>query len=457
VSSVAYKRVGSVEQYLRVYAEPEAALAGRLTRRFERAVVVPVCAESADFLEGYTRAFEGARGATLCVVVVNGSEDAEPAVHAENARCFAELLDRLIDPARVAETPALWSGRLRRAPSAELLVVDRQSASSRLPEKQGVGLARRIGSDIALALYASGALRSPWIATSDADVELPEDYFSQLEQPGGDAVVVTYPFEHVPSGAADVDRASALYDVFLRYYVLGLASAGSPYAFHTIGSTLVVREDAYAAVRGFPRRNAAEDFYLLNKLAKVGPVARPASAPIRIRSRLSARVPFGTGRAVARIRAEQAESRELKLYDPDTFAVLNVLFQYFGHFAAQRDLERAEPILEQAGPARQTLGRFLEDLRTRQVLCDAARESPSERQLWRRIHTWFDAFRTLKLVHALRDAVFPELDWRVALARAGFLRGESLGSELEPARVCQALRRLEGTLPSRVGPTLPAR
>ena len=140
MSSVSYKRVGSVEQYLRAYAEPEAALApARGAVRTRR--VVPGCAESVDFLDGYTRAFEGAPGPTLCVVVVNGAEDAEPAVHAENARCFAQLLDRLIDPARVAETPALWWGRLRRAPSAELLVVDRQSVSFRLPEKQGVGLA----------------------------------------------------------------------------------------------------------------------------------------------------------------------------------------------------------------------------------------------------------------------------------------------------------------------------
>jgi hypothetical protein len=38
----------------------------------------------------------------------------------------------------------------------------------------------------------------------------------------------------------------------------------------------------------------------------------------------------------------------------------------------------------------------------------------------RAFHTWFDAFRTLKLVHALRDGGFPSLDYRVALAEAPF-------------------------------------
>ena len=45
--------------------------------------------------------------------------------------------------------------------------------------------------------------------------------------------------------------------------------ARSPYAFHTIGSTMAVSANHYAKVRGFPKREAGEDFYLLNKLAKV--------------------------------------------------------------------------------------------------------------------------------------------------------------------------------------------
>lgn len=455
MSSSSYKRVGSVEQYLRVYAEPEAALALRLTPVFERAIVVPVCAESAEFIDGYTGAFQSARGQTLCVVVVNGARDAEAAVHAANARCFAELLRRLSEPLLVADMPQLWVGRLRCAPAATLLVVDRQSAGARLPEKQGVGLARRIGADIALALHAAQRVRSPWIATSDADVELPESYFAELEARAQDVVAITYPFEHVAAGAAGVDRASALYEVFLRYYVLGLACAGSPYACHTIGSTLALREDAYAAVRGFPKRNAGEDFYVLNKLAKVGPIARLSAPPIRIRSRLSARVPFGTGRSVTRICAEQAAQRDFTLYDPRTFQVLAALFAYFADFAAHRDLERAESLLEPAAGARPVLGRFLAGLDARRVLIEAAREAPGTRALWRRLHTWFDAFRTLKLVHALRDAVFPELPWRAALSAAALCPDEPSCAELDPAAACRALIRRESALPDVIGPTLP--
>src|SRR6185295_2791724 len=112
--------------------------------------------------------------------------------------------------------------------------------------------------------------------------------------------VVLARFRHEATGDAALDGAHALYEVRLRYDVLGLASAGSPWAMHAIGSTLAVGVEAYAAVRGFPRRMAGEDFHLLAKLAKIGRVVRAGGEPIRLRSRSSDRVPFGTGAAVAR-------------------------------------------------------------------------------------------------------------------------------------------------------------
>ena len=66
-----------------------------------------------------------------------------------------------------------------------------------------------------------------------------------------------------------------------------------------MGSCLAVRPEAYAAVRGFPRKNAAEDFYVLDKLAKVGTIARLAGTPLLLEGRLSDRVPFGTGKALS--------------------------------------------------------------------------------------------------------------------------------------------------------------
>ena len=46
----------------------------------------------------------------------------------------------------------------------------------------------------------------------------------------------------------------------MSYYVAGLAMAGSGYAHHSLGSTIAVHAKSYAAVRGYPKRSAGEDF-----------------------------------------------------------------------------------------------------------------------------------------------------------------------------------------------------
>jgi hypothetical protein len=58
----------------------------------------------------------------------------------------------------------------------------------------------------------------------------------------------------------------------------------------------------------------------------------------------------------------------------------------------------------------------------------------------RHFHTWFDAFRTLKLIHALRDGGLPSLHWREALAEAPFTGlSASTVEEAEPLRMLLAV------------------
>ncbi len=116
--------------------------------------------------------------------------------------------------------------------------------------------------------------------------------------------------------------ATALYELRLHHYVRGLEYAGSPYAFHTLGSCLAVSFEGYAQVRGFPKRSGGEDFHLLNKLAKTGPVIRLAGDCIELASRHSQRAPFGTGAAVARISNAGMPLTLPLFYHPACFAAL---------------------------------------------------------------------------------------------------------------------------------------
>ena len=173
----------SVERYLQRYAEPEVGLISGLHGGWQHAVVVPGCAELEGvppLLASLERAAAQSSGRSLAVLVVNGREDASSAVHETNRQLLGELGG---------------AGLRSHSATLDLLVIDRASSGQRLPSRQGVGLARKIGCDVVTALHASGQVSSRWIWTTDGDVEVPVDYFTTIT-PDSDAVAVNLPFVH---------------------------------------------------------------------------------------------------------------------------------------------------------------------------------------------------------------------------------------------------------------------
>ena len=449
-------------QYRDRYAEPEAGLASLCPDSFDLVMVVPVCAESAAFVDGYRAAARGA-GRLLVVAVLNGRVGAEDSVHALNAECFREL------GTRFSLRELGRGGWLGRDASMSVLVVDRFTIDRRLPSRQGVGLARKIGADIALELIAAGRVRHAFFAMMDADASLPEDYFGRIAELEPECSAAVFPLWHEPSGKGDVDRATALYEIRLRYFQRGLQWAHSPYAFHTVGSTMVVHALCYAQVRGVPLRQAGEDFYLLDKLSKLRPLARLRGEPVRLRSRFSDRVPFGTGPESAKL----ARGAELELYHPDCFAAVRdvmwglrcvselpcVSGQPFSDPCAsgQRssahrvpDHDTIEALLSRMRPPVQG---FLELQGAPRAWQKIGEQAPSPAARLRRFHDWFDGFRTLKLIHHVRDHVASSLPWQDAIRLAPFMDDvDDDGACLSDART--ELLRLEQALPRLVGPSV---
>jgi hypothetical protein len=390
-------------------------------------LVVPLQREDESFLDNLAPALNHASGRVLVVAVVNATDAAPTATHDGNARLLRILADRLVPR---QELPSLdrspGSAILGRPGAFDLLVIDRASPGKRLPVGEGVGLARRIGMDLALQLQQLDGVTSPWLATTDADAQPPAGYFqtlaavAPLTSRGLRRVGLTLPFWHTPSGDAAIDRATADYEISLRYYTLGLAAAGSPYAYQSMGSSLAVLAAAYAEVRGFPRRNAGEDFYLLDKLAKVGALHRPDCEPIRLRSRTSDRVPFGTGRKVGEI-VENAGA--LSTYHPRVFELLRATLTALRHAVAIRDADswRLELQGELDVGTVGAVSTALEELQVFEALPGMLDASPDARVRERRLLTWFDALRTLRFIHMLEArASLARLPLFEALARAPF-------------------------------------
>ncbi len=433
-----------VRKYLARYAAEEAALAELLefgaAAVYEHVLVVPIRGEDPAFLDGYRQALACGAGRTLVVVVANASvvspERADEAALRDGL--FASLggADR-----QLSEHVAAW-----RRGDHDVVVIDRASPGRELSGKGGVGNARKIGTDFALQLWASGKCRSPWIHLTDADAHLPRDYFPALAvREGGaadDAVAMVYAFEHGVSDDVALTDAHALYEISLRHYVLGLRRAGSPYAFHSIGSCIAVHAAALAIVRGVPKRQAGEDFYLLDKLAKIGRIAAPPpSAVIELEPRRSARAPFGTGPAVEEIsRLDDIES--YALHDPRVFEVLAAWLGVLDDCAAARSVEPCQAWLAGlSGPVRAGVQPYLESQGAASAIASALSAGRTAETARKRLHTWFDGLKTLRFVHAVRDSAFPKRPWREALARTS-LPPSSLDS-VGAREVCVALRRID--------------
>lgn len=392
----------SVQQYLTRHAEPEVGLLTGLPGCWRHSTVIPCCGERPEDLEPTLQSLAAAPAqSALTVLVINARADAPEWVHATNARLLRWLADRCPAHHQCASLPPpAGQAYLGFAPWGATLVVDRAQRGRRMGRRGGVGWARKIGVDLCVGLHARQQLDSPRVHVTDADVRVPEDYFAR---PRGHAVAWLYPFAHWVDDAPE--SALRAYEQTLRYYVAGLRWAGSPYAHHSIGSTFVVDIDAYCQVRGFPKRQAGEDFHLIDKLAKVGTIVSMGGHPIRLSGRASARVPFGTGPAVARI-AQSGAAAAWPVYHPDSFVYLRALLEalpacVLAPRATQRDaVERCPP----APLDGRLLWQAVESIGLPTALAGAAITDRRPQGRWRQSLYWFDGMRTLRLIHALRDA-----------------------------------------------------
>ena len=391
----------ALERYLQRHTEAGLPDCTHTGPRWHNTLVIPAYRESANLLQQLGQLPAGS-GKTLVILVLNRPDsDPDPQANAPLRAAALKLPPH-----------AKQHGQLHICPlnnHTDLYMHDMEKLHGPVPAAHGVGLARKTGCDIALQWMAAGAISGQWICSTDADATLPQDYFAQLDSAAPDAVAAVFPFQHVPGTEQRYDAATALYELRLHHYVLGLEYAGSPYAHHTLGSCLAVRASAYAHVRGFPKRAGAEDFYFLNKLAKLGPIAKLQGQCIQIESRRSARVPFGTGPAVATIAAAERPAELPLFYHPLCFEALRALLVVLPALA-QTPSEELPGLLRAQG-LDQELARAssaaLDAMGVATALAHCRQQGKSGAQFLRQFHQWFDAFRSLKFIHAIRDTGWP--------------------------------------------------
>jgi len=401
--------------------------------QWRQVLVIPAYRESPELLQRLS-ALAAVTSHCLFILVLN-RPDSDPD---EQANSMLRDATRALHPSSVDAI----SGIYLLPPSSCVFLYDTERELGPLPAKQGVGLARKIGCDIAWQWQSEGAIASNWICSSDADALLPHDYFQRLDDCPEDTVAATYPFCHVAGPDPQCNEATALYELRLHHYVLGLEYAGSPYAHHSLGSCLAVRAQAYAQVRGFPKRAAGEDFYLLNKLAKLGPITHLAGECIQLQSRMSQRVPFGTGPAVMQIAAAGALEDAALFYHPGCFVALRAVLAIVRQLHQAHDADCTSLLREQEIPdaLAQLCNKTLCEMGWLQALQHCRRQGKTREQYLRQFHQWFDAFRTLKFIHALRETALPQQSLQGLAALQPQLWPGASGSECDVQALLSSIR-----------------
>ncbi len=394
--------------------------------RYSGAVVIPALAESANLpltLHSLAANPPELLARFLILVVVNHSIDATPEEQADNLATLAVLPQ--------------W--KLQHG-LAQLQWVDAASPGRELPPKQGVGLARKIGLDLALA-QLDYRNNNPLLVCLDADTLVQPDYLAAISRHFASAAAggASLHYRHRPAadppGQAAIDR----YELFLRAYVLGLELAGSPWAFHTVGSAMACRAAAYAASGGMNRRLAGEDFYFLQQIHKTAGVAPLSGTVVHPSPRSSRRVPFGTGRAVGDMLAEG--DQRLLFYQPQLFAILGKWLKT----VAEHDGAEGSILLLRAEDISPDLCSYLRQAGFAAAWDNLRRHNSGREKLMDAFHGWLDAFRTMRLMHHLTDSAWPRIAPEAAvpplLEQTGHQPPETAAEMLE------LLRSLQGAIP----------
>jgi len=419
---------GNIEKYLANYSVGDRwSIISESVDGIDNVVVIPALAESDHIFKTLASLSKNPRAElsrTLVICVINnGDADSVPANEFADNQYTLEVLSN-------REQPSVLFNSVRSG--LRVAYVDASSPGLEMPDRStGVGLARKIGLDLALGIFNYEKDCPKLLFSLDADTLVEHNYLSAVrasfeKEKAASSVIA---FKHQAADSADEQAAICCYEIFLRYYVLGLRRAGSPYAFHSIGSTMVCTAGGYATVRGMNKRRAGEDFYFLDKLAKIGKVGRINTTTVHPSSRASRRVPFGTGKRV--IRFTEGKESEYSLYNPRSFAVLKEWLEYM---SSCHDMD-PETILARAGDMHPSLDVFLRVNHFGETWRRLVENSGDRAHLCSHFLRWFDGFKTFKLIRHLANNGLPPVDMFDALRQLMGMMGMKLPIEVKPGSI----------------------
>ena len=318
------------------------------------------------------------------LVVINGSDADPESVELQNIKSYQDLheLDDLPD----------WFS---------LYVIMNNNFSEK---KAGVGLARKIGMDDAVRRFVHLERYNGVVVCYDADSDCDDNYLIELMRIFDNQKIhsVGINYEHPVEGddyPEEIYQYITQYELHLRYFIHMQKVIGLPYAYHTVGSSMACRVEAYCSVGGMNQRKAGEDFYFLHKLIKYGGHSELNSTRVIPSPRVSDRVPFGTGKAVGDLKA--SDSGMYKTYNPKSFFALKELVDDLANIYDNKaySIKLPKPVLAYL--------KTIDGDANLQMIIENTTDYPSfQKRFW----NWFDAFQLMKYLHFVRDRWFEDIE-----------------------------------------------
>ena len=266
-------------------------------------------------------------------------------------------------------------------------------------KEAGVGLARKIAMDAAVARFNYLNKPDGIISSYDADALCDKNYFIEIhshftknpKSPGA-SIYFEHPLDN--DMITEVQKNGIIqYELHLRYLRLAMQYAGLPYAFHTVGSSFCVRAGAYVKQGGMNKFQAGEDFYFLHKIIMLGNFSEINSTRVIPSSRVSDRVPFGTGAAMS------------KWIDNDETTYLSYCFDAFESIKKLTVLVDSfykcsfENITEKCNLLPDSLKAYVMQNGIEKAISEAEKNSSTLINFRKRFYVWFDAFRVIKFLN----------------------------------------------------------
>ncbi len=344
-------------------------------KKFDNALVVPSYAEFEQLpglMESISENEASILTDTLVVIVVNNAENTLDTIRENNLDTLKYLKESTFN--------------------YQISYVDCVSEGIALPDKQaGVGLARKIGMDLVLPYLKSS---QSLLLCTDADVKLHPDYLLLVNRfftpETIQAAVVG--FSHKSSEDQLIEKGIRSYENFLYSTAEKLRTAGSPYGYVAMGSTMVCRAGAYTAIGGMPRKKATEDFYFLQELAKYAGVYSIPEKLVFPSPRPVSRVYLGTGFRMQQVK-EGFNIHSLH-YSEDAYALLKEWLK-LGSQSWRIALPDLISEIENISPQ---LLEFLQNEGIVEVWDNLQKTAPTSAHFEKQFHRYFDGLKTLRLL-----------------------------------------------------------